>query len=48
MTIRKIGYRTWRVYSEHRHRNMGTFHSLGMAKRRVEQIEYFKKKGRSR
>lgn len=40
--IRKVkgGYR---VVSERTHRNMGTFKSKAIAKRRLEQVEYFKK-----
>ena len=43
MTIRKIGPNLWRVFSEESRRNMGTYPSLGLAKRRLGQIEYFKK-----
>lgn len=45
MTIRKIGAETWRVYSR-KGRNMGTYHSLKLAKKRLRQLEYFRGFGR--
>lgn len=41
--IRKIGPKTWRVYS-HKGKNLGTYHSSKAAKKRLGQIEYFKHK----
>lgn len=41
--IKKISAKRWRVYS-HKGRNMGTFGSLGLAKKRLEQVEWFKKR----
>jgi len=41
--IKKINKDTWRVYSENG-KNMGTYHSLQAAKKRLQDIEFFKKK----
>ncbi len=41
--IRKIGPKTWRVYSEDG-KNLGTYHSEEGAKKRLRQVEYFKHK----
>lgn len=40
--IRKIGKRTWRLYSLKTHKNLGTFHTLAQAKNHERQVEYFK------
>jgi len=42
MVIRKIGKRTWRLYSKATHRNLGTFHSLSATKKHEREIEFFK------
>lgn len=41
--IRKIDKNTWRVYSE-KGRNLGTYHSLKAAKKRLKDVEFFKRK----
>lgn len=45
MVIKKIGKRTWRLYSKTTHKNLGTYHSLDAIKNRERQIEFFKHKG---
>lgn len=45
--IKKIkvkGKIRYQVQSERTHRNMGTYTTMGKAKRRLEQVEYFKHK----
>lgn len=47
--IRKLGPRRYRVVARKKpHRNLGTFTSRGQAKRREEQVEWFKKRKRIR
>jgi len=41
--IRKIDKNTWRVYSE-KGKNLGTYHSLKEAKKRLKDVEFFKRK----
>lgn len=41
-TIRKTGKKTWTIYSQ-KGRRLGMEHSLPAAKRRLKQIEYFKR-----
>lgn len=41
--IKKIDKNTWKVLSE-KGKNLGEFHSLESAKKRLRQIEYFKHK----
>lgn len=42
--IRKLkNKKLWRVYS-HEGRNLGTYSSKGLAKKRLEQVEYFKRR----
>lgn len=41
--IKKINDNAWRVYSESG-KNMGTYHSLVAAKKRLKDIEFFKHK----
>lgn len=41
--IKKINKNTWRVYSR-KGKNLGTFHSLGEAKERLKDVEFFKRK----
>lgn len=45
MVIKKIGERTWRLYSKTTHRNLGTYHSLKAVKNRERIVEFFKHKG---
>lgn len=42
MVIRKIGKRTWRLYSKKSHKNLGTYHSLNAVQNREKQVEFFK------
>jgi hypothetical protein len=42
--IRKIGDDKWRVYSE-KGKNLGTYNSQSGAKKRLQQVHYFKNKG---
>ena len=42
--IRKIGDDKWRVYSE-KGKNLGTYNSEAGAKKRLQQVHYFKNKG---
>lgn len=48
--IRRIGPRTYRLYSRKRNpktgrrRNLGTYRTLAAARRRERQIQYFKRK----
>jgi hypothetical protein len=49
--IRKVGPNTWRVLSEKKgkdgtHKNLGEADSLAAAKRRLQQVEFFKRKGK--
>lgn len=41
--IKKINENTWRVYSE-KGKNLGTYHSLKAAKKRLKDVEFFKRK----
>jgi len=41
--IRKIKPNTWRVYSS-KGRNLGTYRSLEAAKKRLKDVEFFKRK----
>jgi hypothetical protein len=41
-TIRKIGPSRWRIYSQ-KGKNLGTYDSLAKAKKRLGQIEFFKR-----
>lgn len=41
--IKKNDKNTWRVYSE-KGRNLGTYHSLKAAKKRLKDVEFFKRK----
>lgn len=41
--IRKIKPNTWRVFSS-KGRNLGTYHSLKAAKKRLKDVEFFKRK----
>jgi hypothetical protein len=43
-TIRKIGAKKWRLYSG-KGKNLGTFDSLGAAKKHEGEVQYFKSKG---
>ena len=42
MVIRKIGKRTWRLYSKKTHRNLGTYHSLMAVVKREKEVQFFK------
>jgi hypothetical protein len=44
MTIKKLPGPKYRVLSEHKHKNMGTYNTKKEAEKRLEQIEAFKKK----
>jgi hypothetical protein len=41
-TIRKIGTDKWRLYSKDGKKNLGTFDSLGAAKKHEREVQYFK------
>jgi len=42
--IRKIGPRTYRLYSLKTHKNLGTFHSRKAAVKHERDIQFFKHK----